>query len=147
MSAPRARLFVALAAGLLFGAGLVISGMTQPVKVLGFLDVTGQFDASLVFVMLGAIGVHFFAYRLIKRRDAPLYDDKFQVPTRSDIDLRLILGALIFGAGWGVGGYCPGPAIASLAGGGLSALTFVSAMTLGMFATARLEARANAKAR
>lgn len=146
MSSPKARLLVALAAGLVFGAGLVISGMTQPVKVLGFLAVTGQFDASLMLVMVGAIGVHFFAYRAIKRRNAPLYDDKFHVPTRSDIDAKLIVGALIFGAGWGIGGYCPGPAIVSLPGGGFSALTFVSAMALGMFATAKLEARAGTDA-
>jgi uncharacterized protein len=140
MSAAKARYVVALTAGLVFGAGLVISGMTQPSKVLGFLDVTGNFDASLMLVMVGAIAVHVFAYAWSKRRAAPLFDAKFQVPTRRDIDTKLIVGALLFGAGWGLGGYCPGPGIVSLAGGGLSALTFVSAMLVGMFATAKLEA-------
>jgi uncharacterized protein len=141
----KARLGVALFTGLIFGAGLVISGMTQPVKVLGFLDVTGRFDASLMFVMAGAIGVHFFAYRWTKRRSAPVLDDQFHVPTRRDIDAKLIIGALLFGAGWGLGGYCPGPGIVSLAGGGYSALTFVLAMVVGMFATAKLEHHASPK--
>jgi uncharacterized membrane protein YedE/YeeE len=129
----------AFAAGLLFGAGLVISGMTQPQKVLGFLDPFGQFDASLMFVMLGAIAVHFIAYRVRARRSAPLYSAKFLVPTRRDIDAKLLAGAFIFGAGWGLGGYCPGPGIVSLAGGGLSALAFVSAMLLGTLATIKAE--------
>ncbi|HET8932239.1 MAG TPA: YeeE/YedE family protein [Polyangiales bacterium] len=137
----RARQWIALAAGLLFGAGLVVSGMTQPVKVLGFLDVTGQFDASLMLVMIGAIAVHFIGYRFAKRRSAPVFDETFHLPTRSQIDAKLIVGALIFGAGWGLGGYCPGPGVVSLVGGGYSALTFVSAMLIGIFATAKLQAR------
>lgn len=145
MNASKARLLVALCTGLLFGAGLVVSGMTQPVKVLGFLDVTGRFDASLMLVMVGAIAVHFLGYRYVRRRSAPMFDDKFQVPTRRDIDAKLIIGALLFGAGWGLGGYCPGPAIVSLPGGGLSALTFVFAMLIGMFATAKLEHHASPK--
>lgn len=131
---------VALATGLLFGAGLVVSGMTKPEKVIGFLDVLGAFDASLIFVMLGAIAVHFIAYRWKQGRASPLFDTKFLVPTRRDIDAKLLMGALIFGAGWGLGGYCPGPGIVSLAGGGLSALTFIAAMLVGMFATAKFEA-------
>jgi uncharacterized membrane protein YedE/YeeE len=130
----------ALASGLLFGAGLVVSGMTQPQKVLGFLDPLGRFDASLMFVMVGAIAVHLIAYRIRARRSAPLYSAKFLVPTRRDIDAKLLAGAFIFGAGWGLGGYCPGPGIVSLAGGGLSALAFVSAMLLGIFATIKAEA-------
>lgn len=137
------RLLVALLTGLIFGAGLVISGMTQPSKVLGFLDVTGRFDASLMLVMVGAIGVHFFGYRLAKRRSAPVFADAFQLPTRRDIDAKLILGAVLFGVGWGIGGYCPGPAIVALPGGGISALTFVSAMVVGMFATAKLDHHAS----
>ena len=129
----------AVASGLLFGAGLVISGMTQPQKVLGFLDPLGRFDASLIFVMLGAIAVHFIAYRVRARRAAPLFSTKFFVPTRRDIDAKLLAGAFIFGAGWGLGGYCPGPAITSLPGGGLPALAFVSAMLLGMLATMKAE--------
>jgi uncharacterized membrane protein YedE/YeeE len=130
----------ALASVLVFGAGLVISGMTQPQKVLGFLDPLGRFDASLIFVMLGAIAVHLIAYRVRARRSAPLFSAKFLVPTRRDIDAKLLAGAFIFGAGWGLGGYCPGPAIVSLAGGGLPALTFVTAMLLGMFVTIQAEA-------
>ena len=143
MTPSKARLLVALITGLIFGAGLVISGMTQPVKVLGFLDVTGRFDASLMLVMVGAIGVHFVGNRWAKRRSAPVFDERFQVPTRRDIDAKLIIGALLFGAGWGLGGYCPGPAIVSLPGGGISALTFVVAMVVGMFATAKLEHHAS----
>jgi uncharacterized membrane protein YedE/YeeE len=130
----------ALLSGLVFGAGLVLSGMTQPQKVLGFLDPLGRFDASLILVMLGAIAVHFVAYRIRSRRSAPLYSPKFLVPSRRDIDAKLLAGAFIFGAGWGLGGYCPGPGIVSLAGGGLSALAFVSAMVIGMLATIRVEA-------
>lgn len=129
----------ALAAGLVFGAGLVISGMTKPEKVLGFLDPLGRFDASLIFVMIGAIAIHLIAYRLRARRATPLYGTKFLVPTRRDIDAKLLAGAFIFGIGWGMGGYCPGPGLVSLAGGGLSALTFVSAMLLGMLVTIKAE--------
>ncbi|MEY4512608.1 MAG: hypothetical protein RLZZ450_4730 [Pseudomonadota bacterium] len=129
----------ALIAGLTFGAGLVVSGMTQPQKVLGFLDPLGRFDASLIFVMVGAIAVHFFAYRWKKGRSAPLFGSTFLVPTRRDIDVKLMLGALIFGAGWGLGGYCPGPGIVSLPGGGVAASMFVAAMITGMLATAKLE--------
>ena len=130
----------ALIAGLLFGAGLVVSGMTQPKKVLGFLDPFGAFDASLMFVMLGAIALHLIAYRVRSRRSAPLYAEKFLVPTRRDVDTKLLAGAFIFGAGWGLGGYCPGPGIVSLAGGGLAARAFVSAMLLGVYVTIKGEA-------
>lgn len=141
----RARQLIALAAGLVFGAGLVVSGMTQPMKVLGFLDITGRFDASLVLVMVGAIGVHFFGYRIAKRRSAPVFDEKFHLPTGTQIDAKLIVGAVLFGVGWGIGGYCPGPGIVALAGGGYSALTFVFAMLIGIFATTKLQARARAQ--
>jgi uncharacterized membrane protein YedE/YeeE len=123
----------------LFGAGLVVSGMTQPEKVLGFLDPLGSFDASLMFVMIGAIALHLVAYRWRATRSAPFYAPKFLVPTRRDLDIKLILGALIFGVGWGLGGYCPGPGIVSLAGGSVQALTFVGAMLIGMFATIQAE--------
>lgn len=123
----------ALGTGALFGAGLAISGMTKPSKVTGFLDLFGAWDASLAFVMLGAIMVHFVAYRLLmKGRKSPLFDAKFHLPTRKDIDLRLVLGAVVFGAGWGLGGFCPGPGLTSAAGGSATALAFVGAMTVGM---------------
>ena len=129
-----------LLSGGLFGAGLAISGMTRPAKVIGFLDVFGDWDPSLAFVMMGAIAVHFVAYRLVRGRSAPLLGAKFAIPTRKDIDLRLLAGAAIFGIGWGIGGYCPGPGITSLATGAVSVLIFVLAMAVGIFATGRLEA-------
>lgn len=129
----------ALVAGLLFGLGLVVSGMTQPQKVLGFLDIFGRFDPSLMLVMVGAIGVHFFAYRWKAGRKTPLFSPAFVVPTRRDVDGKLLLGAAIFGVGWGLGGYCPGPGIVSLPAGGVPALAFVGAMLGGMLLTARVE--------
>lgn len=139
MSDASKRALVAVGSGILFGAGLLVSGMTQPAKVLGFLDITGQFDASLIFVMVAAIGVHMPAYRWVKRRGAPLYNEEFTLPQRSVIDLRLLIGASLFGAGWGLGGYCPGPAIVS-AVGGVQALVFLLAMLAGMLLTVKLEA-------
>jgi len=123
---------VAFGTGALFAAGLAISGMTKPSKVVGFLDISGAWDASLAFVMLGAIVVHFIAYRVVMRRPAPLFDFKFHVPTRKDIDLRLMLGAALFGVGWALGGFCPGPGLVALGGGSLNAVVFVVGMTIGM---------------
>jgi uncharacterized membrane protein YedE/YeeE len=121
-------------AGALFAVGLAISGMTKPSKVAGFLDLAGAWDASLAFVMMGAIVVHFVAYRLVMKRSSPLFDVTFHVPTRKDIDRRLVLGAALFGIGWGLGGFCPGPGLVTLGSGSLSALVFVAGMTLGMLA-------------
>jgi len=105
---------VAFSSGLLLGAGLLVSGMTDPQKVLGFLDVFGAFDPSLMFVMLGAIGVHMLAYRFKERFTArPSFGDVYVLPVRRKIDAKLVVGALLFGLGWGLGGYCPGPAISS----------------------------------
>lgn len=122
----------AFAAGALFAVGLAVAGMTRPDKIIGFLDVTGAWDASLAFVMIGAIGVHFVAHRLITRRASPLFDDRFHLPTRKDIDLRLVAGAVIFGIGWGLGGFCPGPGIVTAGSGSLSAFVFVGGMTIGI---------------
>jgi hypothetical protein len=122
----------ALAAGSLFGVGLAVSGMTLPARVIGFLDVTGRWDPTLAFVMAGAIAVHFVLFRLILRRQAPIFDSHFHVPTRRDIDLRLIGGAALFGVGWGLAGQCPGPALTNLATGAPSALLFVATMAAGM---------------
>jgi uncharacterized membrane protein YedE/YeeE len=122
----------AFGTGALFALGLAISGMTKPAKVIGFLDISGEWDASLAFVMGGAIAVHFVAYRLIMRRSAPLFDTKFHMPTRKDIDPRLVLGAALFGVGWGLGGFCPGPGIVAAGGGSLHAIVFLVGMTLGM---------------
>jgi len=133
---------VAFSSGLLLGVGLLISGMTDPQKVLGFLDVFGEFDPSLMFVMLGAIGVHMLAYRFKERYTTqPSFSEVYVLPVRRELDAKLVVGALLFGLGWGLGGYCPGPAITSLASGGASVLVFVLAMSVGMFVTAKLEGR------
>jgi len=124
----------AFGTGALFALGLALSGMTKPSKIMGFLDLAGHWDASLAFVMLGAIAVHFVAYRLIRRRSAPLFDTQFHVPTRRDIDPRLVLGAALFGVGWGLGGFCPGPGLVAAGGGSLHAMVFLVGMTLGMLA-------------
>jgi len=129
----------AFAAGLLFGLGLIISGMTQPQKVLDFLDVFGHFDPSLMCVMVGAIGVHALAYRWKARRRAPFFSPSFVVPTRRDIDARLLLGAATFGVGWGLSGYCPGPSLVALPAGGAHALVFVAALLSGIWLTGKLE--------
>jgi uncharacterized membrane protein YedE/YeeE len=126
-------LFSALFSGLLFGAGLLVSGMTMPSKVLGFLDVAGDWDPSLAFVMVGGIGINLVLGRLLLKRAAPLFAPAFSGPTVTAIDGPLVLGAVIFGIGWGLGGYCPGPALVTAAGGG-QALLFVGAMLVGMAA-------------
>ncbi len=122
----------ALGAGVTFGAGLAISGMTMPSKVIGFLDVAGAWDPSLIFVMIGAIGVHFVAHRLILRRSSPLFDTRFHVPLGKQIDGRLVIGSAIFGVGWGLAGYCPGPALVSAGAGSTAAWAFVLGMTAAM---------------
>jgi uncharacterized membrane protein YedE/YeeE len=135
--APRRRralpLLAAAAAGALFGAGLLIAGMTQPARVVGFLDPVHGWDPSLGFVMLGAVAVYAVALRAIRRRRAsPWFDTTFHLPTRRDLDLPLVLGAAIFGVGWGLAGLCPGPALVSAASGAPHALAFVAAMLAGM---------------
>src|SRR6266508_4619266 len=109
--------FTAFVSGLVFAIGLAISGMTQPAKVTAFLDFTGNWDPSLACVIAGAIMVHAVLYRAIRRRPTPLFAPTFSVPTRTDIDPRLVGGAAIFGIGWGLGGFCPGPAVTSLGSG------------------------------
>ena len=124
--------------GLLFGVGLTISGMTQPQKVIAFLDFFGEWDPSLMFVMIGAIGVHFIGYRLIRRKTSPLLADAFRLPEERKVDRKLVAGSALFGVGWGAGGYCPGPALTSLATFDLGVLIFVSMMVIGMLLHARL---------
>ena len=126
------RLMSALAAGTLFGAGLTVSGMTDPQRVRGFLDLFGQWDPTLAFVMGGAVLVMAFAWRLRKRLGHPLFAERFVLPDRSDLDARLISGSALFGIGWGLAGLCPGPAIASLALAPAAVLPFVAAMFVGM---------------
>ncbi len=118
-------------AGALFAAGLTVAGMTQPSKVIGFLDFAGKWDPSLAFVMGGAILVNAVLFRVFTKREKPLFDNAFHVPQRKDITPQLVLGSAIFGAGWGLGGYCPGPGLASMAGGS-SAIVFVASMAAGM---------------
>ncbi len=118
--------------GLLFGWGLLISGMTDPGKVIGFLDLTGSWDPSLAMVMGGAIAVGFFAFGIAKKRTSNFLGGALHLPTSSDVDKRLILGALLFGAGWGLAGFCPGPGIVSMAAGQPKAAVFVVAMLAGM---------------
>lgn len=122
---------VSFSVGLLFATGLAISGMTQPQKVIGFLN-PWDWDPSLLFVMLGAVGVHLVSYPLIRRRASPLLDTKWHVPTRKDVTTRLIMGSALFGIGWGLAGFCPGPALTSLASGDIRSALFVGAMIFGM---------------
>ena len=126
------RLIAAFMGGLLFAVGLGVSGMTDANKVIGFLNLAGDWDPSLAFVMVGAIGVHLALYRLIIRRQSPLFGDTFHIPTRRDISPQLVGGAALFGVGWGLGGFCPGPGLVSLAGFGSSAAVFVVFMFVGM---------------
>ncbi len=122
---------VSFVVGFVFSIGLAISGMTQPQKIIGFLN-PWQWDPSLLFVMIGAIGIHIVTYPLVRKRHSPILDTKWRVATRKDITPRLILGSAIFGVGWGLGGFCPGPGITSLASGDLPAFLFVGAMITGM---------------
>lgn len=119
-------------AGVVFAVGLGISGMTNPAKVIGFLDVTGAWDPSLALVMGGAIGVHLVFAQWSKRAQRPLWADAFVLPKRADVDGRLLAGAALFGLGWGTAGYCPGPALVSLVGLTTGALTFGAAMLAGI---------------
>ena len=125
--------------GILFSIGLGISGMTQPQKVIGFLDVFGEWDLSLAFVMSGAVLSYLILQLWIQRIfSIPVLGGSFQITSRKDLDRSLIIGALLFGSGWGLGGYCPGPAITSLGSGSLNALLFVVAMGIGMLVADRV---------
>ena len=123
---------VEFAVGLLFGWGLILAGMTDPGKVIGFLDLAGAWDPSLALVMGGAIAVGFFAFGLAKQRTTNLFGGALHLPTSRDIDRPLVIGALLFGAGWGLAGFCPGPGIVSMAAGEFKGLVFVAAMVAGM---------------
>lgn len=123
---------IAAAAGLLFGAGLTISSMVNPMKVQNFLDVFGSWDPTLIFVLGGALAVTAAGYAIVLRRPRPLFADRFYLPTSSAINPHLIGGAILFGVGWGLSGFCPAPAIASLVFGYTQSFMFVAAMALGM---------------
>ena len=119
------------AGGLVFGLGLWISGMSQPAKVLNFLDVTGTWDPSLLLVLGGAVSVTVIAFRFVTRRPLALFGGALQLPASQDIDTPLVIGAVLFGIGWGIGGYCPGPALTALSTLGRDAIVFVLAMAGG----------------
>lgn len=125
-------LFIAAVCGLLFGLGLIASGMTDPGKIQGFLDIAGTWDPSLAFVMGGAIAVGVGAFALAKRRERSWSGTPMALPTTTRIDARLVGGGALFGIGWGLAGYCPGPALVALGGGAIPAFWFVGAMLAGM---------------
>lgn len=127
------KVITALLSGFIFAIGLGISGMTQPQKVVAFLDLFGVWNPSLAFVMIGAIGTHGFFYFIFRKKFSPILDSKFYLPYAKDIDFKLVTGSVLFGVGWGLGGFCPGPAITSLASGSQTVLTFVASMVVGMF--------------
>jgi uncharacterized protein len=125
------------AIGLIFGLGLVLSGMSDPAKVLNFLDLTGirsgTWDPSLAFVMAGAVAVTFVGYNRMQRQPRPVFGEKFHLPIQRELDLRIISGPAIFGVGWGLAGFCPGPALTALGLGSSAAMIFVAAMIVGMW--------------
>ena len=129
--------------GLLFGLGLILSGMTDPSKVIGFLDIFGLWDPSLALVIGGAIAVGFFAFALAKKRTVNFLGGALHLPKSSQIDTPLVIGAVLFGAGWGLAGFCPGPALVSLASGQIKAAAFVVFMLAGMQLFEILARRAN----
>ncbi|GLR87872.1 YeeE/YedE family protein [Bradyrhizobium iriomotense] len=136
---------IQFAIGLIFGAGLLISGMSNPAKVLNFLDLAairaGSWDPSLMFVMLGAVATAFIGFRMVLKRQRPLLGDTFHLPASNDIDPRIIIGPAIFGVGWGLAGFCPGPAFVALGYGTLASVLFVIAMMIGMAAARALAER------
>ncbi|MEM1029370.1 MAG: DUF6691 family protein [Myxococcota bacterium] len=139
MNHPRRRTAIAALSGGLFGVGLVVSGMTRPDKVVGFLDVGGDWDPSLAFVMGGAAAVYVAVHwGLARVRSRPVFASAFRLPARTSIDAQLGLGASLFGIGWGLSGYCPGPALASIGTGSTDVLVFVATMLVGMVLGARL---------
>ena len=141
------RVLSALVSGLIFGLGLSLSGMLDPARVRGFLDVTGTWDQSLAFVLRGAVIIATIGYRLSLLSGRPLLDDRFRLPTKTRIDRSLIFGSAIFGIGWGLAGFCPGPAVASLSLGLAPTILFVVAMLIGMVIHDRLVAPSGSGAR
>ena len=131
MTHAAARNASALVSGLIFGLGLAISQMVNPKKVLDFLDVSGNWDPSLALVMGGAVSVAMLAFRFVTRREQPLFEREFHLPRMTKVDRRVLVGSGVFGLGWGIGGYCPGPGIAALSAGSVDALVFVAGMVLG----------------
>jgi uncharacterized protein len=137
-------IFTSLLAGLVFGLGLIVSGMANPAKVLGFLDLTGAWDPSLALVMAGAIAVSFFAFLFARNRTRSLIGADMKLPGARQIDRRLVVGSTLFGIGWGVAGFCPGPGLVGLGMGEVKALVFVAAMLVGMVVFELFEKRRSA---
>lgn len=138
MSAKSAKTAAGYLAGLLFGLGLAISGMTDPARVLGFLDIAGAWDPTLMFVLGGAVVTTFIGYRVVYARGKPLFGNGFQLPSKQELDAKLLGGAALFGIGWGLSGYCPGPAVASISGLSLPLLAMLVAMVVGWSIARRL---------
>ncbi|MYN08769.1 YeeE/YedE family protein [Pseudoduganella aquatica] len=139
-------IFTSLLAGLTFGVGLIVSGMANPAKVLGFLDLAGQWDPSLAFVMGGAIAIGLVSFALARRRTTSFLGERLRMPASRVVDRRLVAGSALFGIGWGIAGFCPGPALASLGTGSPKALLFVVSMVAGMGIFELLERRKSARA-
>jgi uncharacterized protein len=132
---------ISLFSGALFAAGLGISGMTDANKVIGFLNLAGDWDPTLAFVMIGGIGVHLVFFRLIMKREAPIAAGGFFLPTVKDVDFRLVVGSALFGVGWGLGGFCPGPGVVSSVTGKTEVLIFVAAMVAGIILYGLVDAK------
>ncbi|MGC0951660.1 DUF6691 family protein [Pantoea agglomerans] len=135
------QILFSMISGLIFGLGLLISGMTQPEKVVGFLDISRLWDPSLLFVMAGAISVSFFAFRRAGKGAQPIYAETISLPVAGRVDMRLVAGAVLFGAGWGLAGICPGPALVLLGSANLKGAVFFIAMLAGMYIFQRAESR------
>jgi uncharacterized protein len=133
--------FTSLLAGLMFGIGLIVSGMANPAKVLGFLDLFGRWDPSLAMVMAGAIAVGAIGFAIAGRRKLSILGFPMSLPTARTVDRRLVLGSVVFGVGWGLAGFCPGPALVALGAGRMEALVFVASMVAGMLLFSRIELR------
>lgn len=136
---------IAFSSGLIFAIGLAVAGMTQPAKVISFFDFERgieSWDPSIAFVMGAGLLIYVPVYRLVRARRSPLFDTKFRLPTRKDIDVKLVFGSALFGIGWGLGGFCPGPAFTSLATGAIDVLVMVACMFIGMALVQRIQLRA-----
>lgn len=129
-----ARLPVSLVAGTVFGFGLAVSGMSNPAKVIGFLDIAGGWDPTLLVVMAAALGVAVPGFWLVRKRERPFFEERFLIPSRKDLDPPLMAGAALFGIGWGIAGFCPGPAFTALSTGRIDVMLFVAAMAAGAVA-------------
>ncbi|GGE56778.1 YeeE/YedE family protein [Actibacterium pelagium] len=140
------RLILSYIGGLIFGLGISLSGMANPAKVLNFFDIAGSWDPSLIFVMGGALIVTFIGYRLVMRREAPVCDKQFHVPSSRTIDAKLIGGSLVFGVGWGIAGFCPGGALPAIGTGSVDVLVFCAALVVGILLAKTLQTRAAANA-